>query len=102
MAAAEAPRFVESLKEVAAKLRILPSFAMEGDFIGYALDSAAIVAITDIKGTITYVNDKFCQISGCSRAELIGSNHRIIKSGVHDAAFFDAMYRRIADGDRDA
>lgn len=68
------------------------------DFIRYALDSAAIVAITDVRGTITYVNGKFCQITGYSQSELIGSNHRILRSGVHDAEFFREMYRHIAQG----
>ena len=68
------------------------------DFVSYALDNAAIVAVTDIQGTITYVNNKFCEISGYSQTELIGSNHRILNSRVHDRPFFRSMYRQIASG----
>ncbi|MFC3607912.1 putative bifunctional diguanylate cyclase/phosphodiesterase [Stutzerimonas tarimensis] len=63
-----------------------------------AVDAAAIFSETDIDGTITYVNDQFCQVSGYSSSELLGANHRILNSNQHPPEFFREMWRTIASG----
>jgi PAS domain S-box-containing protein len=64
----------------------------------YALDEHAIVSITDHNGSITYVNDKFMQISGYDEYELIGSDHSIISSNIHPKEFWKKMYNKITRG----
>jgi PAS domain S-box-containing protein len=63
-----------------------------------ALDESAIVAITNQKGIITYVNEKFCDISKYSNEELIGQDHRIVNSGYHSKEFIKSIWTTISNG----
>ncbi len=66
--------------------------------INLALDETLCVAITDIEGIITFVNDKFCHTSKFTKEELLGQDHRIINSGYHSKVFFKNMWQTIVKG----
>jgi PAS domain S-box-containing protein len=78
--------------------RRLPDHVQQLADLKRALDHAAIVATTDVAGRITYVNDKFVEISGYSRNELLGQDHRIINSSYHSKEYIRDLWRTIAGG----
>jgi two-component system sensor histidine kinase/response regulator len=71
----------------------------EVNFQKHALDEHAIVSIADVAGDITYVNEKFCKISGYSKEELLGQNNRAVKSDKHSSDFYLDLWKTIANGE---
>jgi len=64
----------------------------------FALNQHAIVSTTNVRGEITYINEKFANISGFTKKELIGHTHSMVSSGYHDITFFKTMWQTIAQG----
>jgi len=71
----------------------------ESELMISTMDKHNIVSITDVAGRITYANEKFTEISGYSRDELIGKNHRILKSSLHPKSFYVDMWEKISSGE---
>lgn len=70
----------------------------ESQFLLTTMDHHELVSTTDTRGRITSVNEKFCEVSGYRKEELIGQNHRILKSGYHHHDFYQEMWKTIANG----
>ncbi len=79
------------------KLKLMQTMENLRD-IEKALDESSIVAITDRAGVITYVNEKFCEISKYEKHELLGKTHRVINSNYHPKTFFKEMWGTIKSG----
>ena len=96
----------------------VPRFNQNGEFEGYigsctdvteirnskaANDffniSHEIIYSTDLKGIILDVNQRFLEITGYQREEVIGESVRLLKSGVHDSEFYANMWRSVANTD---
>ncbi|MBI5764810.1 MAG: GAF domain-containing protein [Planctomycetes bacterium] len=84
-------QLLEAVEEAESTLR-------ESEALRSTVSAHSIVSVTDAFGRITEVNDAFCKISGYSREELIGQNHRIINSGHHPRSFWADMRRIVAGG----
>ncbi|BBP02046.1 EAL domain-containing protein [Sulfuriferula nivalis] len=82
---------VEQLEEIHAK-----NFSLQEQH--RAVNAAAILVETDLAGNITYANEKFAMVSGYSREELLGKNHREFSSGIHTQAFYAELWRTITTG----
>lgn len=74
-------------------------FARRNQEIINAVSKSAIVAFTDKNGKITDVNENFCKISGYTKEELIGEDHRLVNSGYHDSHFFKNLWKTISSGE---
>ena len=96
---------VASVKSRVKRARILKNVSIETQKslrdlgnLKVGLNHHAIVSMTDVSGKIIYANEKFCNISGYSEAELLGQNHRIVKSSFHSKEFFDDLWQTISSG----
>lgn len=87
------------LQSIARDITELMSKQKDLEFLQYAFDQHSIISITDPKGKITFANQKFVEISGYARKELIGKTHRVINSGIHDSLFFKKLWDTIKNGE---
>ncbi len=89
------PRFLLGISEDITDLRKRES-EIKATF--EALNQTALVSITDAKGNIMYANDKFVRVSQYSMDELLGNNHRMLKSGHQPQSLFEELWRTISSG----
>jgi|GEM_PF-5797850 len=85
-------------KTVSERTAELENSISELNYQKFAMDQHAIVSIANRRGNISYVNQKFCDVSGYSKEELVGQDHNILNSGEHDKSFFAQMWKDICSG----
>jgi len=71
---------------------------LELSYLQQGLNQHSIVSIADLDGRITYVNEKFVETTGYTKEEVLGQNHRILKSGIHTPAFYEEMWKQLTLG----
>ncbi len=101
--AAEFNRMLESVTAGEEAVQA-PAIAMENacrelEFLRFAFDQHSDVSMTDGRGRITHVNQRFCELSGYALEELLGSDHRMVNSGYHTPEFWRKMYAVTASGE---
>ncbi|TVQ77651.1 MAG: PAS domain S-box protein [Phycisphaeraceae bacterium] len=78
--------------------RIVLEQAQELHGLRIAINEHTLFSIADARGRIIDINDGFCRISGYSREELLGQDHRMLNSGHHPKSFWADMWKMIAGG----
>lgn len=91
-----AARMTEELREAS---HLAASAQRENELLLYTMNQHCIVSMTDEQGTITYVNDSFCDISGYAQHELIGIRHNVINSGTHPPEFWTDFWSTLQSGE---
>ena len=86
---------ISERKRMESQLRLA---LIEKERTQFAIDQHAILSVADAGGTIVYANHKFEEISGYTLAELVGENHRLLKSGVHADSYYEEMWGTISSG----
>jgi PAS domain S-box-containing protein len=71
---------------------------VQSDAYFNAINAHAIIAVTDVRGVIAFVNDLFCRVSMYGREELVGAIHQILNSGYHPSEFFRELWDTISAG----
>jgi PAS domain S-box-containing protein len=94
----EIQSLVDMVNQTAALVREREATRNALDQQKFALDQHAIVSVADAQGTILYANDRLCDITGYSRAELLGRKLSEFRSGIHPQSYFDQATQNLAEG----
>jgi len=91
------PLHIQSVvRDITARREAEQQIRLQASALGAA---ASGISISDRDGTIVWVNPAFTQMTGYAFEEVIGKNHRILKSKVHDLSFFKNLWETISAGE---
>ncbi len=88
-----------AIEGIARDVTVTRAAAAERALLSTALDQAAEgIVITDAEGTILHVNPAFELLTGYARAEVVGKNPRLLKSGRQTASHYEQMWSQLKRG----
>jgi methyl-accepting chemotaxis protein len=90
--------FIKDITEQRNNIEAVEQLRREVEARMASVDTACIVSETDLKGYITYVNDKHCEVSQYSREELMGANQNIVRHPDMSKEVFKEMWSTIGRG----
>ncbi|NRA20905.1 MAG: response regulator [Oceanospirillaceae bacterium] len=96
---ADAESLLKAIERVEVNAEKLFVAKQQAESAKFALDEHSLVSMADIKGTITYVNEKFVEISGYTAEELIGEKHSLLNSGHQRKGYWKTMHQQVLAGE---
>ena len=87
---------VTTVRDITARKRQLERHHLLSSIVEETADA---VLVTDSLGHIVYVNAAFERTTGFSRAEVLGENPRLLKSGMHSRNFYEDLWTRLLRGE---
>jgi PAS domain S-box-containing protein len=92
-------QILSSLYSFSYSMRETNQLLIKNQEIQSFINRSSLISITDARGRIIYVNDKFVQVSGYEREELLGKDHCIVNSGKQPQSYWKNMYKTVAGGE---
>ena len=89
--ATDITEILNTTQELEKSLRLVKNYK-------YALDESTMISISDLRGQIIEINEKFLSFNGYTKEEVLGKNHNLFKSGLHTQEFYKELWNTLLQG----